>query len=246
MKIHYMSDLHLEFGTPKKVFDDLEGDILILAGDIIDAKFHGLDTLKYICSKFNTVIEILGNHEFYKGKFGLVYDNLKEVLPDNVYLLEDEYIELNGIRFIGCTLWSYMNEVDCYFAKMRMNDYRVIRSGPRKEPWLRKLSPTETVAKHLKSARYLDDNITNNSVVITHHAPSFKSCNPDYEGNTAYATDLSDMMLENKPTFWIHGHMHETQNYMIGDTNILANPFGYHANSTNNNFVLNKYFTIGD
>ena len=241
-----MSDLHLEFRVPQKIYNEIEGDILILAGDIIDAKFNGLDTLKYICSKFNTVIMVMGNHEFYKGKFGLVYNKLKEVLPDNAHLLENESIYINGVHFIGCTLWSYMGEVDCYFAKMRMNDYRVIRSGPKETPWLRKLSPTETVAAHLKSALFLEDNITENSVVITHHAPSFISCNPDYEGNTAYATDLSDMMIENKPAFWIHGHLHETQDYIIEKTNILANPFGYYAHSANNSFVLNKTFTIGE
>ena len=244
MNVKYMRDLHLEFGTPEKVYKDLEGDILILAGDIIDAKHRGLDILKFISSNFNHVIMVLGNHEFYHGKYTLVYDKLKAVLPDNVYLLENENIEIDGINFIGCTLWSYMNEVDCYFAKLRMNDYKCVRSGPKNEPWLRKLSPTETVSAHLHSARYLEENITENSVVITHHAPSFKSCNPDYEGNTAYATDLSDMMFDLKPAYWIHGHLHDTQDYFIGETNILANPYGYYAHGTNPHFEMGKSFTV--
>ena len=40
MIIRYMSDLHIEFGFNAQI---PKGDILILAGDIINYKLHGLD-----------------------------------------------------------------------------------------------------------------------------------------------------------------------------------------------------------
>lgn len=229
MHITYASDLHLEFNVPKSVFKNWEGDILILAGDILNYKQHGLDTLKYLSDKFNHVIMIMGNHEHYGGKFGLTYNKLKDGLPTNVILLENENIEIDGQRFLGCTLWSWMDEVDCYFASVRMSDYRVIRTGPKNKPWLRKLKPIDTVAVHNNSVIWLKDNIKDGDIVITHHAPSFVSCNPDYTGNSAYATDLSNIILNNNPAYWIHGHLHTSISYEIGNTKIISNPMGYYG-----------------
>lgn len=240
MKIQYASDLHLEFGTPYKVFKEYSGDILILAGDIITYKLQGLDTLKQICKNYNHVIMILGNHEHYSGYFNKTYNKLKDNLPNNVHLLENEILEIDGKRFLGCTLWSYMNEIDSYFASVRMNDYRSVRIGPNTKPWLRKLSPRDTIAEHMKSALWLEENIRENDIVITHHAPSFKSCNPNYEGNTAYATDLSDIMFDTNPSHWIHGHLHEAVEYEIGNTIVTSNPYGYFAHENTSNFKMKE------
>ena len=238
--IHYTGDLHLEFNPPLNIFEDIGGDILILAGDIIDGKLKGLNILEYIASKYNHVIMIMGNHEHYKGKFTLTYSKLKANLPSNIHLLQNEVIEIDGQRFLGCTLWSWMNEVDSYFAKVRMNDYRVVRTGPKHEPWLRKLSPMDTISDHMQSALWLEGSVREGDIVITHHAPSFKSCNTDYEGNTAYATDLSDIILDNKPKYWIHSHLHDRVCYKIGDTTILSNPYGYYEHETTEDLVLRK------
>lgn len=229
MNIKYLSDLHLEFNPPLELFNKLEGDVLILAGDILDGKLNGLSTLEYICSKFNHVIMIMGNHEHYNGRYTQTYNNLKNNLPNNIHLIQNEIITIDNQRFLGATLWSWMNEVDSYFAKVRMNDYRVIRTGPKNKPWLKKLSPSDTISDHMQTALWLEENVREGDIVITHHAPSFKSCNPNYEGNTAYATDLSDIMLDNKPSYWVHGHLHEAVDYTIGDTKVTSNPYGYYA-----------------
>jgi len=228
MKIHYTSDLHLEFGTPLNALENFKGgDVLILAGDITNSKHKGLDILDPLCKRYNDVVMVMGNHEHYEGKFPLTYTKLREVLPSNVKLLENEILTIDGQRFIGCSLWSYMNEVDQYLAKYRMNDYIRVRNGPPSEPWKHKLSPTVTVSTHMNSARWLDENMQEGDIVVTHHAPSFASCNSKYTGNTAYATDLSDMILEHKPKYWIHGHLHDVVSYNIGDTAVKSNPLGY-------------------
>jgi len=224
MIVKFASDLHLEFDTPKSVFKEESGDILILAGDIVDGKLKGLDTLKYISSNFNHVIMIMGNHEHYRGRFDLTYNKLKNELPNNIHLLENDIINIDGQRFLGCTLWTWMNEVDSYFAKVRMNDYRV---KTKYKGIYRKLNPSDTIRCHMQSALWLESNVKEDDIVVTHHAPSFMSCNPDYTGNTAYATDLSDIMLDCNPSHWIHGHMHEAVDYKIGNTHVISNPMGY-------------------
>jgi Icc-related predicted phosphoesterase len=43
----------------------------------------------------------------------------------------------------------------------------------------------------------------------------------------AYASDLEDFIIETKPDLWIHGHVHEPFDYVIGKTRIICNPHGY-------------------
>ena len=46
--------------------------------------------------------------------------------------------------------------------------------------------------------------------------------------NGGYASDLSDLILDNPQIkFWTHGHIHTQFDYMIGTTRILCNPRGY-------------------
>ena len=100
---------------------------------------------------------------------------------------------------------------------------------------------------HHKSIEYLKKNVNPGDVVITHHAPSFKSsleCFISTPLNPAYATDLSDFMLDYKPKYWIHGHMHNTSDYKIGGTNILCNPRGYTPRELNHEFDINKTLEI--
>lgn len=238
MNIQYASDLHLEFNVPPGIFYSVSGDILILAGDIIDGKLRGLDVLNLIASKFNHIIMVMGNHEFYKGKFTTAYDKLKTNLPDNVHLLQNEIIDIDGQRFLGATLWSRMDIFDQYLAKQRMNDYKCVRIGPADKPWLKKLDPSDTVADHEQTVLWLEKNVQKDDIIITHHAPSFVSCNPDYTGNTAYATDLSYIMLDNDPSYWIHGHLHDKVDYVIGNTKVKSNPMGYYGHDNISNFFF--------
>ena len=61
----------------------------------------------------------------------------------------------------------------------------------------------------------------------------------------AYASDVESIIYEHEPTLWIHGHIHDTRDYMIGNTRILCNPRGYpRKDDTNGNFDINQEVTI--
>ena len=46
--------------------------------------------------------------------------------------------------------------------------------------------------------------------------------------NGAYSSNLDDFIINNpKIKTWIHGHTHESFDYMIGSTQIVCNPRGY-------------------
>ena len=64
MKIITYSDLHLEFGSGWSLPDHLQGDLMILAGDII--KLNDYAPLHQLLRKWNKpVLYVAGNHEYY-------------------------------------------------------------------------------------------------------------------------------------------------------------------------------------
>jgi hypothetical protein len=258
-----MSDLHIDFA-------DLElpgGDVLILSGDVCEAKSIKKATydpnmvllehqsrdyrpdryfrfLQEECAaKYRHVIYVMGNHEHYGFQFQKTYDHIKEQLPDNIYILEKEVKEIDGVLFMGATLWTDMNKNDgltLYNMKSMMNDYHQITMLNEANGAYHKLQPERTVAEHFKTKQYfqhqLSENRTNGRrlpvVVCTHHSPSKSSTHPRYASdvlmNGAYSSDLSEFILDNPEIkFWTHGHTHHNFDYMVGSTRIICNPRGY-------------------
>jgi Icc-related predicted phosphoesterase len=253
MKISFMSDLHLEFG-----FQSLPGgDVLILAGDICEARsyikcHHSTkeighesgahrysDFLEIECAKYNKVFYVMGNHEHYHGRFDKTYQELKSRLPANITLLEKEVVEYNGVMFLGATMWTNCNNLDSltmFHLKSMMNDYRVIQNYYPGKNVYHKLTPEHTAGEHIKTIQWFRNMLAEHRdkpfVVVTHHAPSFKSVPPHYAHDTlmngGYASDLSEDILDNENIkYWIHGHMHDPVDYNIGSTQIISNPKGY-------------------
>lgn len=107
MKIHLLSDLHLETG-PYTIPEDLEFDVLVAAGDISD---HPEQTIEFLKSVGKPVVYVLGNHDYWSknGDVDMVdrLGELKALAADSaVHVLENEFIVIDGTRFLGCTLWT--------------------------------------------------------------------------------------------------------------------------------------------
>jgi predicted phosphodiesterase len=262
MRVSVMSDLHLDFA-------DLVlpgGDVLILSGDVCEAKrFKKEDYnanmvlleheradqrpdrcsrfLEEECAKYREVIYVMGNHEHYGYQFHKTYDHIKSQLPSNVHLLEKESYEIDGVIFMGGTLWTDMNNHDqltLYHMKSMMNDYRQVTMLNETNGAYHKLQPEKTVTEHIKTKQYFTQQLSENRqsgrnkpvVVCTHHSPSKASTHPRYADdvimNGAYSSDLSEFILDNPEIkVWTHGHTHHQFDYMIGDTRIICNPRGY-------------------
>ena len=271
MNIQFVSDLHLDVGG----FLDLPGgDVLILAGDICEAKelrkeFHETkllgrkpgafpchDFFEFVVPKYKKVFMVMGNHEHYRGRFDKTYDELKSLLPGNVSLLENECEEYEGVLFLGATLWTDLNKGDpitVYTIKNFMNDYKVVQNFYPAKNLYHKLTPDHTAEVHRKTKQYfktiLEMNRDKPVVVITHMAPSFMSVNEKYLHDTVtnggYASDMSEFILDHDNIkVWVHGHMHDPVDYMIGDTRVLANPRGYVPWESDNGFQPGQYFEV--
>lgn len=106
MKLHILSDIHLEFGKWPKNMDihAIDADVTILAGDI----GIGLQGLEWALSIDRPVIYVMGNHEFYgqRPMADLWRKAREKVEHTHVHLLENESVQIGNVRFLGCTLWT--------------------------------------------------------------------------------------------------------------------------------------------
>jgi len=55
-----------------------------------------------------------------------------------------------------------------------------------------------------------------------------------------------DQFIKDSPNIklWCHGHIHKSKDYMIGDTRVVANPYGYYEYEINPDFDATKVIEI--
>lgn len=239
MKIHLVSDIHLEFSdypyrAPKGT------DVVIAAGDIY-TKNLGPQALRTHFPD-HPIIYITGNHEYYGGS--VVEDSIElqeQAEKYDIRFLNPGFTIYEDVLFVGGTLWTdYLLHGEefqktCKFhGQDCMNDFRKISYS--KKPWER-FTPDKAEFLHKIHKEEISEGLSRafeegkKTVVVTHHAPHTKSLDPDYVNdhwlNASYASDLEKFILDTKPNLWVHGHIHCSKDYMVGETRIVANPRGY-------------------
>lgn len=260
MKIQIVSDLHLEFNTDIEI-ENAGADVLILAGDIclaehlysnptaglddrIQKGWYANDAIRYrkffkqISERFPKVLYVMGNHEHYSGRWSRTADILREEMAryGNMHLLENEKIVIDDVVFLGCTLWTDLNNDDPiteYHVRSMMNDYRSITQDINGK--FHKLNPLLTKKTHRQSVEWLKmmlEEDKRKTVIIGHHAPSHMSVHERYKNETimngAFVSNLEWMMMDTDHiAVWIHGHVHDPHDYVINKTRVLCNPHGY-------------------
>jgi len=240
MKLLVYSDLHNEFAVfegPKIDLGDVDG--VVLCGDT-DLGTKGaawaLRTFKKI-----PVLYVAGNHEYYGSNIRLVNEALEEFDRNNqgFYFLKNREVILNGVRFLGCTLWTdfmlygierHHEAKRC--AKKRMADFEVINIET--DDGFRRLHPDDTIRFHKESIQFLTERLSmpykGKTVVLSHHAPA-RSLIPEKHLNSilnpAFVNSLEKLILRYEPDLWIYGHTHENGEYVLGDTRLVSNQRGY-------------------
>jgi len=234
MRIHILSDLHLEYEP--FVPPQTGAEVVVLAGDI-DNGAAGIEWAKrtFRCP----VIYLAGNHEYYEGDFDAVQDTLRaSARGSSVELLDCSEAVLGGARFLGCTLWT-----DYSLAPARERpavieasrdlcpDYRLIRLGERL------FAPEDAIGLCARHRRWLSARLAEpfpgKTVVVTHFAPHRRSIAPAYtrhRANPGFVLDLKDLM--GQAALWIHGHTHTFFDYRVRGTRVLCNPRGYPKEAT--------------
>jgi predicted phosphodiesterase len=243
MKIRVLSDLHIDVGGHLQPTDQGE-DVVVLAGDIAE----GIEGLEWAVRAFPTarIVSVLGNHEFYGREIGTFVaeyrDAARALGGDRIDVLENGAIVIDGVRFVGATLWTdfklYGESVEALeraftAARKVMVDYRQIAvADATATTGQRLLTPEDTIALHYPSLRYLALALTSGdpakTVVVTHHAPHRGSLAPQWADDlvsAGFVSNLGHMMGRAK--YWIHGHTHTSFDYAVNGTRVLCNPRGY-------------------
>ncbi len=235
MRLLVLSDLHLDIwcGHGPKFGLHAHPDVVILAGDI----HAGASGVQWAAETFPDVpvLYVMGNHEAYGYDLHVTRAAIHAACTmfENVHFLDDESRLINGVRFIGSTLWTdfYLFGAVNHFDAMKeahqyMNDYRAIEiSG-------RSLQPGDTKSLNQQHVAWIENQISvpfdGKTVVITHMAPSVLSVPDRYRkqlGSSAFASNLDELVTQ--ADLWIHGHTHDSFDYMIGDSRVVCNPCGY-------------------
>ncbi|WP_214470883.1 metallophosphoesterase [Mesorhizobium sp. dw_380] len=237
MKLWLFSDLHLEVADLRPPMTIPDADICVVAGDLCRAPANGVHWLGKNIAHEMPCIYVAGNHEFYKGSIreGLEDGRAAAAQFPNVHFLENDFVTIDGVRFLGATLWTDYRieghpDLAMVHARERMNDHKLI--AEQRNPWKR-FVPETAFRMHQESRLFLTSVLKADpikTVVVTHHLPHAKSIPSRFEGdllNAAFASDLSEVIEVGRPALWLHGHTHDTCDYRVGSTRILCNPRGY-------------------
>jgi predicted phosphodiesterase len=242
MKLNILSDLHM--GQAALAPPETDADVVILAGDIA----RPAEAVAWAASLGKPVLYVAGNHEFYGRSLAGTVALLRQLCEGTqVRLLHDEEVVLDGVRFLGSTLWTdflLFGDGEQRAAAEResalfIRDFsRIFIDEAMRQPF----TPSHAAALFQQHAAWLQGRLAQPhhgpTVVITHHAPSTGSIHPRFEGsplNACFVSDLKRLLGGDRAQLWIHGHTHDSFDYVVNGTRVVCNPRGYARDGVNEN-----------
>ncbi|MEO6972039.1 MAG: metallophosphoesterase [Rhodoferax sp.] len=242
MRLAILSDLHLTVAG--MAVPQVDCDLVILAGDVARPQ----QAMAWATQFTVPVIYVPGNHEYYGGSLSGTLAKLRELARGTrVHVLERDELRLGGVRFLGCTLWTDFRLMDTEAertasmatASQLIRDFSRVRLDDGGDALF---TPERSRQVFDESVAWLDKKFAEpfdgTTVVVSHHAPSTGSINPKYEGsplNACFVSDIAPQLRRWNAPLWIHGHLHDSYDYMVGKTRVLCNPRGYFRNDIGEN-----------
>ncbi|MBI1394914.1 MAG: hypothetical protein GC151_02950 [Betaproteobacteria bacterium] len=236
MKLQILSDLHLEYSDrhPPWTPAPTDADVVILAGDI-DNGTRAIDWAERTFPE-RTVLYVPGNHEFYDDDIGEAGARLaaRSAASPNVRLLDNTTWTADGVRVVGSTLWTdfllfgEQSVEDAITESLKyVVDFRAIADGPGA-----RFTPERSIELHRRCRQFLETELAKPfdgaTIVVTHHGPHPKSVHPRWADNLTSAAFVSDLTpLMGTAKLWVHGHTHDSFDYVVNGTRVVANPMGY-------------------
>ncbi len=244
MKVQYCSDLHLEFQHNKLFMDQFplkpEGEILVLAGDIVPfTLIHEFGYFFDFCSaNFVSTFWLPGNHEYYGSDLSDRSNPMYINIRPNVFLLNDKTVQYKNLVFDFCTLWSHIPPHHEWTVQQSVNDFTQIKNKSEK------FNVADFNALHENDLGFLKRTLAlptdKQRIVVTHHVPTLINYPEKYHNNNincAFATELYDLIESSNAAYWIYGHHHcNTPAFVIGDTQLVTNQLGYVMRNEHNSF----------
>ncbi len=249
MRIRVMSDLHIEF-FDFEPHSEVPADVVVLAGDILTEHYG----LQWARRRFPDmpIVYVMGNHEYYDAHYERVLDRAREeAVRLQIHLLEKDQVVIDGVRFLGTTLWTDFEveepqlprHLAYRYANGSMTDFSVIRFKDHM------LSAQDSRELHIEARAWLTNRLgerfEGKTVVVTHHLPHRASIDAQFHRhplNPAFASDMPDLVRP-PVDLWIHGHTHCSCDYEpVEGTRVVCNPRGYGPSDLNEEF--NEYLVV--
>lgn len=250
MKALITSDLHVDFKRTRNQYlnwnTEEDYDVLIVAGDIANRTIDTYAFMKELKESLNKpVLWVAGNHDFWEQHAlywpvaGDPIESAKHTIEQsqNIYsnvpgFMNRIIIEINGQRFLGCTLWYYVPG-----QKQDWSDHKNILDW-----WMIK----EEAKADLE---FLNQNLRQGDVVITHMLPTYDVVDPIHIGdayNKFYVQEVKHLIERREPKLWISGHSHTRIVKTIGKTLYVRNPRGYPTENPNYSHVIVDLDKVGE
>lgn len=241
MIIKLISDIHTEIipNLKKSILDtvskdEIKPDVLVIAGDLSNMN-HITDSVNHLCDKYEDIVFVAGNHEYYgsfKNEVTEILSNLNQK-HNNFHWLENSSFEKNGVRFLGTTLFfpkltqkqkKQNTWYNPYYSRYEWDwsDFISIKGF---ESWV--------YEEHEKATQYLVNNIKSTDIVVTHYLP-IKECISerwkDSDTNCFFHAKFDKFIKKGiVPNMWLFGHTHDKIDIPKSQfgCRFVCNPLGY-------------------
>jgi Icc-related predicted phosphoesterase len=256
MKLQLLSDLHLETDAGFVATPAADADLLVLAGDIgsyqkrrdgsvMDEPDWGLRRFSPLPQHGDwptPVLFVPGNHEYDGLDWDEAHAGLRRACDRlGIAWLERETLHVDGVRFIGTTLWSDydalapVDATETERLRLREKAFRAANFYLHKMAGLRAGALFDAAAMRelaLECQDWLREALAQPhdgpTVVVTHFAPTLHSADPRYglaPGTAGFCNALDELLPQ--ADLWLHGHLHCATDVQVGRCHIVANPLGY-------------------
>ena len=198
-----------------------------------------------------------GNHEYDLLEFSAAHQALKDACSAlGITWLERETLVLQGIRFIGTTLWT---DFEAFATGNTVKDIKSRdKAFKAANFWLQQAAGTHEgelfLAPQMRDLALqcqtwlraaLEQPFDGKTVVITHFAPSLQSADKRYglqPGTAGFCNALDELLPH--ADLWMHGHLHCPHDYQAGRCRVVANPLGYARKGEQEHFNAERVFAI--
>ncbi len=249
----------LRIKSVKLIFDKIftnnstraPADILIIAGDIGHYNTQNIEVLKLLQQEYyKYIICVLGNHDYYlvsnskRKKFKVNSFNrvneMKELInaQDNMYCLDGDIVEIDGIKFAGTMGWY-----DAKYLYKYHNPHQTLTKADINKLWKQNLNDSHYIYgiesfDDIFNIEYpkIESIYKECNVMITHVNPSCEhrhlsdKCKHD-KNNAFYTFDGHNLIDNGSMKYWIFGHSHDVIEYDLYDVQCICNPLGYPSES---------------
>jgi len=239
MRIRLLSDVHFEFYEDKELYENKGEDVLVIAGDLAVGGPNIVDALSKFAKNTEEVVYVPGNHEYYRNSIPEVDAYVRNATRDtNVHFLNPGNVRIDGVAFIGATLWTEFNnnQFSKLVAAQQINDFRSIRGFDTDYCVM-------LYNEHLSYIKEAYEKLDGKKVIVTHFLPDKICIDPQYQGESAmndyFSNNLGEWIQDLQDTpYWLFGHTHSPVNKEINNTKVIANPYGYNKNHNYKELIL--------